>query len=410
MQRALNGADNIETGRASRAEGERMSVIYNAAQLSNTLKKRAVASRAGELRLTTELIPGRATPFTTSVQRIPSLDGVRAISITLVVLSHLVQWKHVSLQVLGGYGALGVHVFFVLSGYLITNLLLREQERTANISLRDFYIRRAYRIFPAAFAFLAIVIVLYWQQMRWYHAAAAVLYVANMDLARPWIFGHLWSLSIEEQFYLVWPLALKKWQRHKTVILFCVLGATPVFWTILYALRVRNGLLGSLPAYADQLAIGCLLAIFAPRIPKIRSWLAVLMLVAVFFITMYSASSAWRSIFRLFVLAPLLNVCLAGLVLHVIQVPYWVLNWPPVAWLGRISYSLYLWQELFCSNASLHQGYFLLVPSLACACLSYYCVEQPMLRLREKRAGTRPHEPRPASLVARGPALDTTEA
>src|SRR6202046_5819627 len=84
-----------------------------------------------------------------STQRIPSLDGLRAISITLVVLSHLVKWKHVSLEVLGSYGALGVHVFFVLSGYLITNLLLREYERSSTINLRDFYIRRAYRIFPA---------------------------------------------------------------------------------------------------------------------------------------------------------------------------------------------------------------------------------------------------------------------
>src|ERR1700690_1965841 len=137
------------------------------------------------------------------MKRIPSLDGLRAISITLVVLSHLVKWKHVSLQVLETYGALGVHIFFVLSGYLITSLLLGEYERTSTISLRDFYIRRAYRIFPAALVFLAVVIALYWRQMHWYHAAAAVLYVANMDISRPWIFGHLWSLSIEEQFYLL---------------------------------------------------------------------------------------------------------------------------------------------------------------------------------------------------------------
>ncbi|MGC2329639.1 MAG: acyltransferase [Candidatus Sulfotelmatobacter sp.] len=225
------------------------------------------------------------------MQRIPSLDGLRAISITLVVLSHLVKWKHVSLEVLGSYGALGVHVFFVLSGYLITNLLLQEFQRSSTISLRDFYIRRAYRIFPAAFVFLAVVIFLYWQQIRWYHAAAALLYVANMDITRPWIFGHLWSLGIEEQFYLLWPFALKKWQNHKTTILLCVLMATPVFWTALYAFKVRNGLVGSLPAYADQLAIGCLLAIFAPRIPKMRGWLAFVMVLATFFILCFAANS-----------------------------------------------------------------------------------------------------------------------
>jgi peptidoglycan/LPS O-acetylase OafA/YrhL len=345
-----------------------------------------------------------------STQRIPSLDGLRAISITLVVLSHLVKWKHVSLEVLGSYGALGVHVFFVLSGYLITNPLLREYERRSTISLRDFYIRRAYRIFPAAFVFLAVVIVLYWRQMRWYHAAAAVLYVANMDIARPWIFGHLWSLSIEEQFYLLWPFALKKWHGHKTAILLCAFMGAPVFWVGLYAFRVHNGLLGSLPAYADQLATGCLLAIFAARIPRIKGSFALIMFLATIFIPWFPATSPWRSLFMLFVLRPLLNVSLAGLVLHTIQVPYRALNWAPVAWLGKISYSLYLWQELFCSNASLHQGYVLIVPTLACACLSYYCVEQPMLRLREKRSGKhRARKQRPTVLAPQHAAVDTSK-
>ena len=67
-----------------------------------------------------------------------------------------------------------------------------------------------------------------------------------------------------------------------------------------------------------------------------------------------------------------------------IQTPYRALNWTPVAWLGKISYSLYLWQELFCSNASIHMGYVLILPAFACACVSYYCIEQPMLGLRDK--------------------------
>ena len=343
------------------------------------------------------------------MQRIPSLDGLRAISITLVILSHLVKWKHISLEVLGSYGALGVHVFFVLSGYLITNLLLREYERSSTISLREFYIRRAYRIFPAAFVFLAVVIVLYWHEVRWYHAAAALLYVANMDVTRPWIFGHLWSLGIEEQFYLLWPFVLKKWQSRTTAILVCVLIVTPIFWAGLYGFRVHNGLVGSLPAFADQLAIGCLLAIFAPRIPRIRGSLALAMVLLTIFIPWFPATSPSRSLFMLFVLGPLLNLSIAGLVLHVIQVPYRALNWAPVAWLGKISYSLYLWQELFCSNAALHQGYVLVLPALACACVSYYLVEQPMLRLREKRAKPRRREPLPGVLDAQGATLDTSK-
>ena len=155
--------------------------------------------------------------------------------------------------------------------------------------------------------------------------------------------------------------------------------------------------------------IGCLLAIFAPRIPKIRGVLALIMVLVTIFIPWFPATNPLRSLFMLFVLSPLLNLSLAGLVLHVIQTPYWVLNWGPVAWLGRVSYSLYLWQELFCSNASLHIGYSLILPALACACLSYYCVEQPMLRLREKRRRSRPVEQRPSALHTRHVALDAAE-
>jgi peptidoglycan/LPS O-acetylase OafA/YrhL len=319
-----------------------------------------------------------------SERRIPSLDGLRAISIALVILSHLVKWKHVTLKAAGDYGALGVFVFFVLSGYLITNLLLREYERTSTISLSDFYLRRAFRIFPAAFVFLAVVIILYWHQMRWFHIAAAVFYVANMDITRPWIFGHLWSLSIEEQFYLLWPFALKKWYRHRTAIVLGGFVVTPFFQTALYALKIHNGLAASLPVYSSQLAIGCLLAILAPRLPGIPRWLAATMFVAFISIPMFAANSPTRTLFSLFILSPLLHVSVAGLVLHVIQHPYRVLNWAPVAWMGRISYSLYLWQELFCSNASLHSGYLLALPAITCACLSYYLVEQPMLRLRDR--------------------------
>ncbi len=302
----------------------------------------------------------------------------------LVVLSHLVKWKHVSGDVIGTYGTIGVFIFFVLSGYLITNILLREYQRASTISLRNFYLRRAFRIFPAAFVFLAIVIVLYWNQMGWVHIAAAVFYFANMDIHRPWIFGHLWSLSIEEQFYLLWPFALRKWYRYRTWIVLGAFWITPVFRTILYAFKVHNGWIASLPVFSNHLAIGCLIAILAPRLPKIPRTVAVLMLAAIILIPWFAGNTPTRTLFSLFVLSPLLNVSVAGLVLHVIQVPYRALNWQPVAWLGRISYSLYLWQELFCSNAALHGGYLLILPAIVCACLSYYLVEQPMLRIRDR--------------------------
>lgn len=319
-----------------------------------------------------------------SERRIPSLDGLRAISISMVVLSHLARWNHVSLEVLGSYGAMGVFIFFVLSGYLITNLLLREYERTSTISLTNFYIRRAFRILPAAFVFMIVVTVLFWHEMRWLHVAAAVFYVANMDVARPWIFNHLWSLSIEEQFYLLWPFAMKRWYRHRTAIVIGAFVITPLFQAILYALRAHGGVRTSLPCYSSQLAIGCLLAILAPRLPRIKGSLALLMLVLLFAIPWFPATSASRTLFMLFFLMPLSHISAGGLVLHVVQTPYGALNWAPVAWVGRISYSLYLWQELFCTKLAVHDGYLLVLPALACACLSYYLIEQPMLRLRER--------------------------
>jgi peptidoglycan/LPS O-acetylase OafA/YrhL len=339
------------------------------------------------------------------MRRIPSLDGLRAISITLVVLAHLIRWKHVSLARAETYAAVGVHIFFVLSGFLITNLLLREYERTSTISLREFYLRRTFRIFPAAYVFLTIVVILYWHEMRWYHIAAAFLYVANMDPTRPWIFGHLWSLGIEEQFYLLWPFVLKKWYRQRTTIVLCVFLATPVFRTIFYALKIRGGLGSSLPVVADRLAIGCLLAILAPRLPKISRRLALAMVFAIIFIPWFPAVTPLRTLFMLFVLRPLFDISIAGIVLHVIQFPYRALNWAPVVWLGKISYSLYLWQELFCSNRTLHYGYVLALPALACASLSYYFVEKPMLRLRERitrsmETRRRPPAPLPGAQLA----------
>ncbi len=216
------------------------------------------------------------------MKRIPSLDGLRAISIALVILSHLAKWKHIPAAPLESYGALGVHVFFVLSGFLITNLLLEEHERTSTIRLQNFYLRRAFRIFPAAFVFLAVAVGLYWREMHWTHIMAAVFYAANLDLTRPWIFGHLWSLSIEEQFYLLWPFALKKWHRHRVAILGCVFVGTPIFRGLLYAVKANGPVIASLPVFADQLAIGCLLAIFANRLPRIPGYIALGMAAAAF--------------------------------------------------------------------------------------------------------------------------------
>ena len=319
------------------------------------------------------------------VNRIPSLDGLRAVSISLVVVGHWGELRYHS-DVAGAFANLGVRIFFIISGYLITTLLLNEQAKTSTIRLRDFYTRRAYRILPAAIAFMLPVFIIFWRQLSWYHMAAAALYFANFDFSHPWFLGHLWSLSVEEQFYFLWPGVLKKWYRHRVAILAGVVAFAPLYRIACHLLGLHGRADETFPAVADILAIGCLLAIFAPRLPEIkRSWAAV-MLGPVALVPVYAGVLHFHlTPAFLFLFWPLMHISVAGLLLHVVQHPYRVLNLAPVVWLGKISYSLYLWQQLFVFGTHARPWYFVCF-ALALAAASYYLVEQPMLRLREERS------------------------
>lgn len=324
------------------------------------------------------------------MRRIPSLDGLRAISILLVVVGHWAELRYKSdlviSDVAGSFANLGVRIFFVISGYLITTLLLREQARTSTIRLREFYVRRAYRILPAAMFFMLPVFVIFRHELNWYHAAAAALYLTNFDYAHPWFLGHLWSLSVEEQFYFLWPGVLKKWRGHKVVILGAVIAFAPVYRVICHLLGMHGRADETFPAVADVLAVGCLLAIFAERLPKIRGWWALAMIFPVALVPVYAGVLRFHvNPALLFALWPLMHVCIAGLLLHAVQSPYWILNVRPVVWLGTISYSLYLWQQLFVFGTHSKPWYVGLL-ALGMASVSYYFIEQPMLRLRERRA------------------------
>ncbi|MGH7685233.1 MAG: acyltransferase family protein, partial [Candidatus Dormibacteria bacterium] len=157
-------------------------------------------------------------PLESRARYMPGLDGLRAVAVLAVIAYHLnLTWAP--------GGLLGVGVFFVLSGYLITNLLLAERERTGTIALGEFWRRRARRLFPALWVMLGVVILwaalgepsrlpmlrgdvvaalLYYS--NWWYAVSHVAYFASFGPPSP--LGHLWSLAVEEQFYLVWPLLL----------------------------------------------------------------------------------------------------------------------------------------------------------------------------------------------------------
>lgn len=172
--------------------------------------------------------------------RRPALDGLRGVAVLLVVIAH--SWD----ERLGAAGRVGVGIFFVLSGFLITALLLEEQERAGRIAVGAFFARRARRLLPALFAFLAAVAVVRavtGYGPDWWSMTAAVLYVGNWLPALGHnlglVIGHTWSLAVEEQFYLAWPLVILlarrvTWRAQAVILALLVLAA--VAWrVVLYA-------------------------------------------------------------------------------------------------------------------------------------------------------------------------------
>ncbi|MBV8782143.1 MAG: acyltransferase, partial [Phycisphaerae bacterium] len=154
-----------------------------------------------------------ASASSSSPKRIESLDGLRALAIVLVLAFHMREsgaFAHAWINAVAAKGQFGVEIFFVLSGFLITMLLLREEQKHGRIDLKMFYIRRGFRILPPAMTYLLVVAVL----------AIVGVSTASGDLATSALFvrnffswgstdtGHFWTLAIEEQFYLLWPLAL----------------------------------------------------------------------------------------------------------------------------------------------------------------------------------------------------------
>jgi peptidoglycan/LPS O-acetylase OafA/YrhL len=324
--------------------------------------------------------------------RIPSLDGLRAISILLVITEHVWRIPYI--------GPLGVQIFFVISGYLITRLLQEEQERNGSISLKAFYLRRSFRILPAAFAFM-----LFWgfvlPECR-PDLPFALSYTMSYNLhpATP-VFFHLWSLSVEEQFYLLWPLLLVFGFAYRGRIAIGAMVAAAAFRLCFVWLSPADSpwlLHYSFPAVMDGLAAGGLLAIYGERCKWIcRRYLGFVLPVAI----LVSAAVLWRGTFpddhgstaglgvALWGLIPLMA---AGIVAVAVERRYWILNNPIATGIGVLSYSLYLWQQPF--TVSHNAGRTLAVLTVAVmAALSYLIVERPAIAFGRKAARQSPHKP-----------------
>lgn len=331
-----------------------------------------------------------------SSQRIPSLDGLRAIAIGMVILGHTYP---VDLGI-GDYARLGVQVFFVISGFLITTLMTSEIERTGSVDLKRFWLRRALRLFPAFYVFLATVFLL---------SRAGIITVAPIDFLHAatytmnyaenpsWEVGHTWSLSVEEQFYLLWPPILAVFGRRRaTIVAMATVALPPVFrlgvWHFLGDTPYRN--LETFPVVADSLAVGCLLALARTRLEQLEPYrryllstpMAVALTMLVLVLNRYAPYSIVWVIGTTFA-----NLALALLVHRVIRCSVGLasslLNWGPMVFVGTLSYSIYLWQQLFLGRGTLLAGSFVgtrLALALTLAWMSYQFIEAPLLSLRSR--------------------------
>ena len=210
----------------------------------------------------------------------PALDGVRAICILLVMFNHVHEPVPFGLQ-----GRIGVDIFFVLSGFLITTLLLREKERHGNVSLKGFYTRRFFRIVPVyalvVAIYLCIVLVMH-DAERWREFKSGLPYLLTfMQEYRPAttgvMLGHAWSLGIEEKFYLAWPLlvvALFPFRR-RTVALALLLGVGILFLPPMLSRSYGGLLLGSLLAIVLAKSSSASLSSLLPRVPTTAAALLV---------------------------------------------------------------------------------------------------------------------------------------
>jgi peptidoglycan/LPS O-acetylase OafA/YrhL len=341
----------------------------------------------------------------------PELDGVRAIAIALVVGLHSFGWPR--------KGALGVDLFFVLSGFLITTLLLEERAQTGRVSLPAFFRRRALRLLPALLTMLCVYATVESALGRrpWLGIVFGLAYVANIAEAagstalQPGL-GHLWSLAQEEQFYLLWPalllIAIRRGVMPLRLLGFLILVIVIerlVFFANGVALEPR--IYRGPDTHADPLLVGCAAAfVFRLRRPAwVERSSAHLAIVALALVTAAAIAGAHLGIY--FYVLPVLPAFAGICALLILSVAWtatgpvaWLLATKPFVFLGRISYSLYLWHvPIFvwmgggftsAHPALGHRNPLLAIvaiaAAIAAATASHYVIERPFLRLKSRSA------------------------
>jgi peptidoglycan/LPS O-acetylase OafA/YrhL len=304
----------------------------------------------------------------TEAERIPGLDGVRALAITLVLVGHASEPYLRSLATLSG---LGVTIFFVLSGFLITRLLLQDADSSAGIRLFPFYTRRVARLLPALALYLVLatsIQIVQGRDVPWAAVASAAFYVINyyqaFTGAQTNIVSHCWSLAVEEQFYMLWPLAMIFLLGRNRQLAAWLVGAIVAVWLWRWYLSAQAAapihyLYRALDTRGDALAMGCLLAVLV-RSAYWRQRLATILgssalvplgiICAILLLNQLEISGPAMKYGVAFVLEPPL---IALALLHAVLLTYSrqgpvasLLNQRFVVHVGRISYGMYLFHGL----------------------------------------------------------------
>jgi peptidoglycan/LPS O-acetylase OafA/YrhL len=330
---------------------------------------------------------------------VPELDGIRAISVLLVITAHMnSDFWHPAV------GGLGVYVFFVLSGYLITSLAIREEAETGTLSFVGFYLRRTFRIFPLYYLVLAVYCILIFglgvsperRVMMVHNMGYYLTYFQEVPFFRGTLptFGHSWSLGIEEKFYLFWPI----------IAFWFLRGAPKVRLWVACGLALLAPFLGNFVAPYGSILAGCALA-FAFRDLPLRKVLSsggpafAYLSFALLFLFQVLVMPRWDSNLSKFTYSVVVTCWLA----FVLVVPTYinrVLRSAPLVFLGKISYGIYLVHHLCLNFAekAMHGrviASFVLtvITSVIFAYALHITVEKPLIRLGRKLASRHSNPP-----------------
>jgi peptidoglycan/LPS O-acetylase OafA/YrhL len=294
------------------------------------------------------------------LRRIPALDGMRAFALSLAVLYHA-GFENIN-------GATGVLMFFVLSGFLITWLLLSEQESTGRVALGSFYKRRFLRLYPPLLLYIALDLAVWahgHRRLDWGLVAADLGYYSNyyqalVPVAQPAFASHTWSLGVEEQFYLLWPLALIAWPGNLRSLARFTAAAILGVWFYRAALHlggVNEGYIyRAFDTRLDQLLVGCLTAVvvrgrmataWVTRLLS-RPWYPAISFGLLFLSSMraWDQSFTYRHLVAWTIEPPLVAVLLIQVIVACDRKPWSVLESRPLRYIGVMSYSIYLFHPL----------------------------------------------------------------